>query len=322
MILLPKYCLKDEHIMINPSQPMARVAGQIKAVLCDLNDRVVYESPWSSNRILDSGLDQIAERIQNYGIIGDSDIAINDTQTALGNQTQATTSGANTSDSNYATGPLWALDHTKVHYFAAGTATTVKEFAVCGFQQQLDIYNRHLVSPWIPKSIDNILYMYMKHIVYPNLIDNTVIGTTIAGETFDVICRAMDVDRAIYNGSAESMTITTLGTGSSYQRHYPGDIGAITDIPAGSGETNYSTSSGAQAYGTGNHYRDWDFYAAINRANVPGGFLRSMMVPYTGSPMQIQFNATSGPDIGKGIPKDDTKELNWTLRLNWDRYVP
>jgi hypothetical protein len=195
--------------------------------------------------------------------------------------------------------------------FNAGVATgTIREIGIDGGSGNLNV--RALVSPDIVKASDQVLDIWYRFNVYPDLTDTT--GTvTIDSISYDYTCRHGYV---IYCKNVMTQfranLVSYLGLVSN------GTIGAYT------GDITGTTSGSSSQVGTGNGsgYYDWYSYWGLDNGNVGGASAarsRLNIGQDISSNMTVQTSlaATVG---GAAVPKDNTKTLRLDWRLTWARH--
>jgi hypothetical protein len=318
MLILPKY--KEIEVPALPI-PAIRLMGQYKFILRDLMGRAVYESDWSQNTILDQGLDLVATTdIFRRNAIGSDGTATNPSQTSL--NAELANNGDNLSEvAEYAGAATYAFSVTIRCRHNAGSGTgTIRETGQHKFNNSGlgGLYSRHVITPEIDKGEDQVLDVYYKHTIFPPLGDTILNGVIVEGVTYDTLIKSASLGQTSVNGAAKIMGRNTAG-GSSWQQHYAGDIIDNLSVPDGASVTEYGSIS-KETYVPGNHYVEESVACGLNDANVPGGILRSSTFPFNGGNMQIQYDATDGPAVGTGLPKDGTKLLNFTFRQAWVRH--
>lgn len=318
MILLPKY---KELRLDNPIIHRVGMSGQYRFVLSDLMGRTVYETDWSDNVILDQGLDQIgsSSSVHSYNAIGDDNTAASPTQTALGGYLASTLTGsAGAGSSEFGGSPDYEFSSIVGSRHIAGAGTgTIRETGqhIQGNPGVGGLYNRHVISPEIPKGVDQNLDVWWKHTYFPYLTDVDGPQLVLDGVTYDTKTRACDVAQTL--SSLAYGRIQSVG-GSNDFRVYDGPLGALTDFGPTGNTTTDKGSNVLATYVNGNHYQHEDIFMDLDDAALPGP-LRCLRWRWSTGPVAHQFTAVDGPDIGGGIPKDETTILELGIRTAWAR---
>lgn len=319
MILIPKYMLGE------PERPIISAGrmgfhGEFKYILRDLNLNPLFESEWSSNTILTSGLPLYGDSNPfQYCNVGSNGTAADISQTGM--LTYMDSNDSQQGDSNeFGGNPSYSHIKTRAYRFNAGTATgTIREMGVAADDDGTDTYCRHVVSPEINKSVDQVLDVYYKHSIFPPLGD-TVGSVTMNGVLYDTLTKGCNLDSTAVNHAMTAPSGFSNSWGSAVQQVYDGNIGTNIEGPSGDA-TNYGTDSN-QPYTFPNLYRDVDINASLNQANTNANIIRSIQCAFSGFRIQVQFNENGQPDLPEnGIPKDNTYIWGITLRQSWGRYV-
>ena len=302
------------------------LSGEFRLILRDINLKPLYDSGWGRNTILNVGLDTISglnpagtENPFNYWHVGNSAAAVVDTQIGLQGWIASSTTNIGSDVAGYGGIPDYQFSQTRVHRFGAGTINdTVREVgAGSDSTNNSNFYARHLVNPVVPVGIDQVLDVAYKHTVWPQLGDTIQNGVlTMDGEVYDTITRGANIDKTNYNLAMGSMGKSTAG-GSNVRRFYEGDIGDNLNSPSGASTTDLGSESNL-TYTLLDHYRDVKIDAGLNDANLAGP-IRSLQYEFSsGGLMQVQFDRNPSPS-GLGIPKDNTKTMDLTIRESWAR---
>ena len=148
-------------------------------------------------------------------------------------------------------------------------------------------------------------------------------GTVVIDSiTYDVTGRACNIDTL--RGSPNSTSagwipyldnFTAINTvyGHSFGFAYSGVIGTITDVPAGSGDSIGDPTF--VTYVTDSFQHVYDFVMDYGEANALGG-VRSTRFNTGWSCWQFEFSAQGS---GDPIPKDNTMQITFTLKLDFTR---
>ena len=321
MIVLPKY--KDLY-NDKPISFAVGIKGEVKCVLMDEMGRVVYESDWADNTIYDAGLDIIGTSAPfTVASIGDNASAtVEAGPNQLGNRLDTSDSNDDDAGYGYAGATPWWFNRTVRLRFQNPPTMTVREMGMHVNAQPDNLYSRHLVTPEIPIVVGQALDIYYKHTYFPPLGDVILDDVLIDGILYDTLLRGCNYDRTVdgENGAFTKMG-GFIGTGgSTYRRHFDGNIGAtIEDFPSGASTTSYGFPLSDLAYTPSNHYIDSFIPLRLQDGNLAtGSLLRTTVFSFNGGPFQIQWDSQASP--GNGIPKDATKTMNITFRQSWVRH--
>jgi len=301
-----------------------KIGGEFRVILRDLQERVLYDSGWRHNLILDQGLDRIANAsIATYGHIGSSSTPAAVTDTTLGSELAR----SNSSDPNFyyqdpipAGPPDYYNYKTQYFRFNAGVGTgTVREVG-CGTTPDTLIDVRHVLGTPIVKAAQNVLDVYYRYSAYPDLTDD-VGQVTLDGVLYDYTGRAADVGLSSYQlEDGRSAGPVSYPSDIGTYRYFTDGmaLGSITGLPTGGTPSiglAYLTKS-TSTYVASNHYLDFSWFIDLDGANDPSGF-RGLVTPLWLNYIQYIFSANSG---GGTIPKTNTKTLSFTWRVSWSRH--
>ena len=300
-------------------------AGEFRCILRDLMGRAVYETDWSSNTILDTGLPVYGSLNPfSYAAIGFNGTATDVSQTGLLSWQGDNNSYVGSDNPTFSGGPAYSHSNERGYRFNAGNATgLIQEMSIAASTNNNNVWSRHVISPGINKTVDNVLDVYYRSTIYPPLGDS-VGQVTLGGVVYDTLSRAADLDQVAVNSAFGGPSQWNPGWGSSGFRVYDGNIGAtITDVPTGNTTTDVGTKGNA-TYTAPNLYRDATVDGGLDDANIvgPPGGIRSILWPFSGFQVQCQFTAAVGePTAGGPIPKDATNIYGLVCRQSWGRYT-
>lgn len=305
---------KDLYVASNDTPTVnLKIGGEFKLVLSDINGRVVQETDWFSNLITNVGLPQMINwaNASQYFFIGDNNTAPSFTDTALFGFLASTITNVGGSNSNLGL-PNYEWTSIKGRRFNAGQGTgTIREVGIglSNAQSNNTMVVRSLVTPEVTKAADQVLDVYYRFTVFPDLTDNSG-QITIDGELYDWTTRVGQINQAtqayldfkfetyfysaLYSGSSLG-TITQLPTGTV---DYPGAISNVYFDPNGVTGTQYV------GLGSGN---------TVGAAGINGA------LAYFFYPAGIQAHFSRVSD-GAGIFKDNTQTLTLTWRCTWSRH--
>lgn len=292
--------------------PSLSFKGEWKLRVLAADGSPLRETDWFPNLVTNIGLDNIGNGtiLGNWCRIGTGNTAAAYTDTQLVSQSASTnnvvaTTAANNGAATYDTAT------TSTFQFALGAVVgNMAEIGVgTSASTAATLSTRALIVDGVgaPTTITilvtEILQAIYRFSAFPNLADST--GTVvIQGVSYAYTARQVNVARVLAVNPAQQ---TFLG-GIFSPLAFNGAIGAYTAVsPAG---TNSGfTSSVVSAYTNGNYYRDFTLTAALADANVSGG-ISAIFVQCGGSSVVFQTQIGFTP----AIPKDNTKQLNITLR--------
>lgn len=324
-IYIPKY---REIITNDVIESTCKVEGEIRLILRDENENVVYDSGWFHNLITNQGLWNMgngsgltwAQRC----VVGSDATAPAFTDTALYGYMASDQMGSNFV-SLYPVAPNYEFSSTQNCRFELGEAIgTIREI---GFQSGTDPDNtllsvRALVSPPVVKTGSQILDVYYRFKRWPEISDVTG-SVMIKGESYDYIVRG-----SYYANADPSLNaFSNLGIGSSAViTAYIGEIGGIESFPTGvvgGAGAQYASSrgytDGGSNTGLGTGWSNWWIYFGLTRGN---GDLRSFYLREAGHGVgtprgwQIRIGKTTGDGP---LPKADTEEMYIYFRVNYAR---
>lgn len=311
---------RDMEAITRVDLPSLRVGGEWRGILRNSMGGMVYDTNWFPNTILNIGLTQLGAQTVPFSRfhIGNSSTATDVTQTALlGWLAQSSTEAA--SDVSASSGsPNYILDTIRARRFDAGVGTgTVREFGAGYSSSNANLTVRSLVSPEFVKASDQILDVYYRFYVYPDITDATgQITITEDGTpvTYDYTSRGSELDST--TAIAAMQTTRPFASANAHQAS-SGNIGTILGIPAG---TPYSCEAAPTLDTFGQGYIDYHCIWNVNQGNTGSGIrsVRSQFYQASGIGAQIEYSNASDSST---IPKDNTKKLTLNFRRTWARHV-
>lgn len=273
--------------------------------------RIVQETDWFSNLILDSGL----ERWGTNGIIDRCAIGTGTTAPAVTNtQLQAFSASTTVQQSDTwsaEASPPHRQSRVRVYRFNAGTLNGNYTEVGVGWSDTT-MFSRALIqtSGGVPTSItvlsDEVLDVYYRLRTNPPLTDVTGI-INIGGVNYNYTLRASNVTSS---GSwdvpfAQRFYFGGNGIASAYD----GPIGLITSSPSGS--SSFSSSVSTAPYVSGSLQNLITMTWGLDQGNFVSG-IRAISTPSSaGAMFQVEFSPA--------IPKDNTKVFSITLGCSWAR---
>jgi len=318
MILIPKY--KDLVCETPIVGGGYRIGGEWRLKRYNRYGKMDLDTGWFPNLITNLGLVNMVSASTGwitYWSVGSSATppAVTDTQqgafiTYVSNSTGVADVKTNSGAPNY------IFSHTSSKRWPAGSSGTVRELGLGNSPTNGTGLGIHTaVSPAITKDTDQILDIYYRLNIYPDLIDRT--GTIVLdGQTYDWTARGSDLDTSplwnIMNGNYRY--------GATYQSHfaYDGLIGTITEIPAGNAD---SSTNGLSPVSIGSSSGICDYYAfwSVDDGNFGGG-IRSVNTKTNfaaSAGLQVGFSNQVG---GTAIPKTNQQSLKLNFRIQMSRH--
>jgi len=325
MAHIKKY--SDVGIML--TMPAYRLKGEVRCILRDENLNVVKDTGWENNIITDTGLTRFgSQNWYNYMHIGSNGTAAAFTDNSL-IQWLAYSNNNLTAAYTRAGAPNYEFSSTIGKRFNVGVGTgTVRELGLSDFQTNANMSIRCVLGTPIPKAVDQALDVYHRLTVYPNLSDITG-QVTIESELYDYTLRPWrlgDPDtgahrRFIWATNAQEhrafggpiISSTTLGDPTLFHNAIKGGYATtVTDLGGGFG------------------YSDRRFFWDLDHANnyTNGGTSSNGILATThemnfyeppGNQYGVQIGWERVSD-GFGLNKTETKIINITLRMTWQRH--
>ncbi len=307
------------------------ISGQYRLVLNEGTDREV-DTGWFDNLVTDIGLDRLATGLtcSRYGSIGTGN-----TTPANGNTTLVAFSAekdGGVSDGSSNLGASTYVSTTQHHWVYAQGAVVgnMAEVGVGWGASGTNLFSRALIldgggSPTtLTVTLIDQLTVYYKVTITPQLTDlsGTVTLDSIVYNTVGRIANAASWNSnfsSVFTASG-GLTWPKANGGSSFAMvsYSTQTLGAITSNPSGAGSSGCSNGTvTVGSYTPGQKYLDSTITAIPAECNSSGG-VGAIMFSFCSSQMQYQYSfaAASG---GAVIPKDNTKTLQFVLRLSWDR---
>jgi hypothetical protein len=216
----------------------------------------------------------------------------------------------------YNTSSPYEIWETRAFRFNAGTGTgTIREFGLTDQYGNSQMSMRTLISPAVVKAADQVLDVYYKFWIYQDITDTTGV-VSIAGEDYNYIVRGDTMGVA---ANRSTLTEFRVDTDTFATKAYTGDLGPVTGNPSSPiGIYDYASIT---EIGNGSGYHDYTLKWALDDGNDPLG-IRSIHFDHgfngiSSTGYQCSFSRVSD---GARIPKDNTKELTFTFRMNWARH--
>jgi len=325
MILIPKY----KTVYLNqPLDASLHVKGEFRFVKYNSMGQVNQDTGWLHNTWLDQGLDLWAAdgaNFANYMALGTGTTPVTEADTSLSGTFLASTNDTNgTNDYVIQAGaPGYEQTVVRNRRFDAGEGTgVIGEVGMCKLSGNpgTTLAIRSLVVPTVNKLSDEVLDVFYKWTIYPQLEDAT--GTvTIDSLDYNYIMRGAGYTIASIASNLWALpTVTINVTTQSRAYNDPVAIGTYLDnLPTGYTNAAYTDTTGWYniAYTPGNHYRDQYFNVGLNGWNVPNGIRAAWVTAYPWN-IKFRFGRTGGGD--EAIPKDNTKVIeNFRVRWSWAR---
>lgn len=301
-----------------------KIMGEVRAVLRNPDGSIAQDNGWQKNLILDTGLINMGTydaSWSNYCHVGSNNTAPATSQTALFSWLGRSDTSSITEDGGTPTGPNYEVTGYRKYRFNAGTATgTIREAGMGVNTSNSNLTTRILISPEMVKSAVQVLDIYYRITIYPDL-------TTTVTNNVNV---SEDGTPVYYDVTSRSGRLGQYGCSafgwfghaqSTWTRVYDGAIGAITGQASGNNAGQwpnfFNPTYGSITPITDGCYLDCTWHGGLDVGNLAAG-IRSVMVRYDQNfDHQFQFDAVATP--GRLIPKDETKEIDLTFRITWHR---
>jgi hypothetical protein len=301
------------------------VGGEFKFVLRDLNLNKLLETDWEPNIITNNGLIWLGEGSQPWPAnswhshmhVGSDGTPATFTDTGMGaflgsSATLAPGGYVYTPGiaPNYEFSQAWGVR------FAAGVGTgTIAEVGISGQTADGNCSIRNVLAAPIAKAADQVLDVFYKFTVWPEVTTDVTGQVVIDGDTYDYTLRYMNAGDTLPSAKAE------FGLYSSDVAHlaWAGVIGTVTGQPTGSSEW-CDTRTPNIDFGSG--YNDWRCFFDLDTANFGGG-IRSLSSRHSlnrsagAQGFQVELSNVVG---GTTIPKDNTKTFQYEMRMTWARH--
>jgi len=318
--------IKKYSEIYTPPVPMGvtKVGGEFRCILRNSMGGIVQDTDWFPNLITNTGLANMhTQSWFNNLHIGASSTAPAFTNSTLGSWLAVASSLLSQTEGPGPVAPNYEYYTTRGWRFNAGVGTgTVAELGISWSSTNVNMCIRALVSPTIVKAADQVLDVYYRFKLWPNLSD--VVGVVpIAGDNYNYTLRSKDLDE---NDFQRTFTQMRWPLDGSFISAYQDNIAAITSAPS---VTSGGSSSNAETYvptvvgsgsdsGLGTGYQDTQYRYHLDEANSAGIRSVTLRGPTSISQkgIQCQFNRVS--DNAK-ILKDNTKELYFTFRFQYAR---
>ncbi len=297
-----------------------KIYGEFKAILYNEDGSIAKETDWEHNLIVNNGL--IIYGTSSWWskcTIGSDNTAPVNTDTTIGSLLGthvASSSVVGAADyPNPVVGPNYERWSIRKWRFVAGNGTgIIREFTLGMGDNGTNIFCRHVLSSEVTKGASQIVDIFYRFYVYPELTPTTG-SVLVGGVNYDWEC-------SNFNLTARNTTLFVPMDFnlifSSFFKAYDGAKAGVEDTtPTGDSATGATKTFLA----SGSGYEDWRFNIGLDDCNTDTNKITVITIPLaTGHKVQCTFEATDGPDIGGGIPKDYTKEMTASLKILWSRY--
>jgi hypothetical protein len=273
---------------------------------------VIQDSGWFKNSWTDYGVEHLGASDMGYAMsIGTGTGATTGGMVDLVAQTARQQTVSLTADNNGT--PNYDFYDIKYERYNPGVGTgLITEIGMHTANADDQMTCRALLITPMDKQAANTLDMYYRANCTPDLNDYTG-SVLVNGVNYDYTVRPYDVDEfvwawhGIYPGSVFSGS-------SSAQNINPWDSKAGT-----SGGTMHKINS---VVDYPNKIRNWSTIAYLDECvfNIKSVYSRFGFSRYVGTEggVGVGFVATDGPDIGGGIPKDNTEYFTVDWNVTWD----
>lgn len=296
--------------------------GELRLVVKH-SDGSEHDTGWFPNLILDAGLDRLGvatPNIYTYCVVGTGTNAPANSDTSLQsftatNASALTSSALNTGSANY------YVEIVKQYTFTLGAINAnIAEIGVGWASGGGSLFSRARIldgggSPTTltVTSSDQLIAFY-KLSTRPTLTD--VGGTlTLSSVGYAFNSRVCDVDNfgagVAYDLGAQRWGPVSIGGGYAETRGTGATMGSITGVPSGGTPITTAVAATTAAYVTGNFYNDMTITLSPSIHNPTGG-IKTLFISFDMS-LRWQWEFTTQ------IPKDNTKEMVFGVRLSWAR---
>ena len=298
------------------------VGGEFRLITRNPDGSIGQDTGWFDNMILDGGLINMTVESgwASYFHVGESAAPPVVTQSTMANwlASSTTTTGADT-DSN-AGAPDYQGITTRGRRFIAGSGSgTVRQVGTSNASANSDLTTLVQVVPEVNWAITQTLDVFYRFTNWPDLENSTGV-TSIFGDDYNYIARIGRVS----NSNDSFQQYEPIANTANHQA-WNGDIGGIDEGPAGDNEQSSSVTIISQTSNivAGTFQCDYEVKFGLNSGNVAGGIRSISSEIQGGSPsrpiIQVQFNRIPG---GETIPKNNTREITFTLRILGGRHTP
>jgi len=299
-----------------------RVGGEIRMILREVDETVVYDTGWFHNLITNTGLVNMgnASGWASRVLVGTSSQTPSILDTAMVSYLDSIDFTIDGFVSLNPVAPNYQFSTTKHGRFGTGRAVgTIREV---GFNYHVTspansaVNVRALVSPAITKTTNQVLDVYYRFTRWPEVSDIT--GTTlIKGVSYDYIVRGKQyTDVGGLGLPLDAMGRVGVSTSSQTALAYSGTIGTIEGLPS---STLPSPWASFVYTGGGSGLCDWSATWDLDWAN---GNVRSFGFREAGGSSsnsrgwQVRIGQTAGD---AALPKDNTEIMTLNFRVNYAR---
>lgn len=328
-IWIPKY----KEIIIGNEIPAIqnRFKGEWRAKLVGPDGMVKYQSDWKPNLITGYGLSRTVQKgmtgVWENSAVGDSNAAVDKTQTSLQGNELGNSSRTNIQTYNEGAPNYGIVDRVK-HVYEAGNGTgTIREMVLYKeyTSPQTGVTARWLISPEIVKGAADELSVEHRFTFYPDLTQHT--GTfSISGVAYNYWLQCDQVDTVTYRPNevvprGENSSNFRLGLMddqvSAPATLYP----ALTDGWGPYTSTGYA--SAVYTYGTvitnDEYYSNTETIFGVDAANGDHDIAHHAILGYAGVSYGVGYIFRKVSD-GTPLTKENTHELRMNIRASSLRY--
>jgi hypothetical protein len=295
------------------------VAGRymIEAVKADGSRRIV--SDWFDNLITTAGLNHLGTGgAYVYCMVGSGNTPPTNSDTALQTPVASTPDVIADQQGSQASAPYFGW-HRRTFRFPIGAAAgNLSEIGV-GWNNA-NVFSRALIvdTEGDPTTItvlsDEALDVTYEFRLYPPTVDQTS-TINISGVPYDVVVRASQVNSSHW--WPDSISNNGFSNTGFRFKPFTGDIGAITEAPSGSSNSeDYDGLITYDAYSNNSLMRTGKVEFGLTRGNLSGGIGSMQMFRYPGAgcgAYQMSFDPK--------IPKDMFKILSLNFSFSWARHT-
>ncbi len=288
---------------------------KLEAVRPDGTRRLLAD--WFPNLITDVGLNRIGSgSYVNACHVGTDNTAPNVLDTTLGGYVAGTTTVQASAYGAQSTAPYYGWLTTTFRFAegaAAGNLAEVGAASAAANGGGTVLFSRALIldefgSPTTVTVLsDEVLDVSYELRIYPDLVDKTGTITITGSGTHDYVARPS----IITSGSRWGYILNRVASFTLFSGPitvYNGAIGATTSSPSGTAYSNAPV--GNAAYVNNSLEKQGSVSFGLNAGNLAGGIMSAKWETSVGA-FQCDFDPP--------IPKDSTKTLTLTFKVNWAR---
>ena len=294
--------------------------GEYKVIIYNADGSIDQESDWEDNLITDNGLiifgvDFYSGTWHGTSCVGSGTTPAANTDTQLDTLLGSAGNGSVVSSDSGAVAPDYEVWAVKSYRYEAGVATgTIRELGIG--QSSTNLFSRCVIGTPMTKGADQIMDVFYKMTMYPDLTAYTG-QVVIKGVTYDWTMQVINLPGASPNPFNEPIIGTFYHPTVYPDTATPGTL--TTGITGGGGVNHPSVARSYPNNGSG--FRDVYFNIGLDYWLTNNNTIGIIYIAcFFG--FNVYFEAVDGPNIGGGVPKDNTEKLELTVRTQWWRHTP